>query len=340
MNHSARPDSADGIIPIGVAHYQMTGPVETRDYAFLLLPRFTLLAFSSAVEPLRIANQLTQRPLYRWRMLSQDGRPVHSSAGVSVEVDAALGKISRKVTVLVCSGTDAAHAADRNTLDWLRNHAAHGGPLGAICTGAFTLVRAGLKGHQPYTVHWENQPGFSELFGRDPSPQIYVIEPKLMTCGGGAAATDMLLEVIEQDHGPALAGMVGDMCLHGATRKSATHQLAATAQITGPRNRKMLSIIRAMRDSLESPMTVPELAKSVGLSLRQMERQFQAQLSQTPAHYYRMLKLERARGLLLETDLTVNEIALASGFSCANSLAKVYRAHYGMSPSRSRAITR
>ena len=328
-----------GLIPVGVAHFPIKGAVQTRDYAFLLLPRFTLLAFSSAVEPLRVANQLSQRPLYRWRVLSQDGGSVESSSGISVEAQGALGPLHRSTSVIVCSGTDAYDAAGRPALDWLRNHAAHGGEMGGICTGAFTLARAGLLGSRRYTVHWENQAGFRELFsGHDPSPRIYEIDGPLMTCGGGAASTDMMLAVIAQHYGEEFALRVGDMCLHGAPRQAESPQTSSLALAIGSRNTRLIRVIRLLQRNLETPLTLEELAEAAGYSCRQLERQFKAVLNETPSRYYRNLRVDLARSLLFETEMSVTEIAAATGFETANHFAKVFRERFGVSPTRARAI--
>ncbi len=192
---------AQAIIPRGVAFVHLPGSSTTRGFAFLALPRFTLLAFSAAIEPLRIANQLTQQALYRWSLVSMDGRPVESSAGVRVEVDQGLEQLDRSSTIVVCSGTDASQAADRRVLAWLRDHARLGGGIGAICTGAYTLARAGLLGDDMPTVHWENLPAFRELFDVEPLQQLYVIGRRHFSCAGGEAVVDMMLALIARDHG-------------------------------------------------------------------------------------------------------------------------------------------
>lgn len=329
----------NGLIPIGVAHFPIKGPVVTRDYAFLLLPRFTLLAFSSAVEPLRIANQLSQKPLYRWRVLSQDGRPVNSSSGISVEAQSGLGALPRATTLIVCSGTDAYDAAGRPVLDWLRQHATHGGEYGGICTGAFTLARAGLLAGRRYTVHWENQAGFRELFAdHDPSQRIYEIDGPLMTCGGGAASTDMMLAVIARHHGEQFTHRVGDMCLHGTPRKAEAPQTSSVALAIGSRNTRLVRVIRLMQRNLETPLSLDALAEAAGYSTRQLERQFKAVLNETPSRYYRNLRVDLGRSLLFETELSVTEIAAATGFETANHFAKVFRERFGVSPRGARAI--
>jgi transcriptional regulator GlxA family with amidase domain len=268
MTHQVPSDSfsdAKPVIPRGVAHLALAGPVKTREFAFLTLPRFTLLAFSSAVDPLRIANQLTQRPLYRWRVVSLDGAPTESSAGIRVEADQGLQPVGRDTTVIVCSGTDATHAADRKALTWLREHSRHGGSLGAICTGAYTLARAGLLGSDATTVHWENQAAFRELFDIEPLQQIYVMGRRHFSCAGGEAGVDMMLAVIAQDHGPKLADAVAEMCLHSRRREAGTTQKRVFTSPMATRHPDIARVI-IFRNSMKLAAELP------GVGMGQLHR--------------------------------------------------------------------
>lgn len=323
-------------IPRGVAHFRLPGPVTTRDFAFLALPRFTLLAFSSAIEPLRIANQLTQQPLYRWWLASMDGQPVESSAGVRVEVDQGLEPLGREVTVVVCSGTDASQAADRKVLTWLRAHSRRGGSLGAICTGAYTLARAGLLGDDTPAVHWENRPAFRELFDLEPLEQIYVIGQKHFSCAGGAAGVDMMLALIAQDHGQKLADAVAEMCLHSRRREANVTQKKVYPAPMTARHPAIARVIAAMQGNIATPLDQDELAEVFGRSARHLERVFKSVLQETPKSYYLGLRLEEARNLLSDTTLSILEVAIATGFNSRSSFSKAYRSRFGNSPSRYR----
>lgn len=339
MNRPARPEAsgdAPAVIPRGVAHVPLKGPVQTRAFAFLTLPRFTLLAFTSAAEPLRVANQLTQRPLYAWRVVSPDGRPVASSGGIRLDPDQGLGPLPRDTTVLVCSGTDGGQAADRATLDWLRAHARHGGAVGAICTGSFTLARAGLLGDDPTTLHWENQAAFREMFGQDPLPQLYVLGKRHMACAGGEAATDMMLALIERDHGAHLASAVAEMLLHGRPRAATDRQKPLFPAQAARRHPALARVIAAMEGAIETPLDREALAALFGRSARHMERTFAEVLGESPSAFYLGLRLERARNLLAETGLPLVEVALATGFESRESFARAFRRRFGTSPSRFR----
>jgi transcriptional regulator GlxA family with amidase domain len=324
------------VIPRGVAHFHLPGPVETRDFAFLALPRFTLLAFASAIEPLRIANQLTQQPLYRWRLVSMDGQPVESSAGVRIEVDQGLKPLDRETTAIVCSGTDASQAADRKVLSWLRDHARRGGGLGAICTGAYTLARAGLLGDDTPAVHWENRPAFRELFDVEPLQQIYVIGRKHFSCAGGEAGVDLMLALITQGHGQKLADAVAEMCLHSRRREANATQKNVYPAPMQARNPAVARVIAAMQANIAAPLDRDQLAEVFGRSPRHLERIFQSVLQETPKGYYLGLRLEEARDLLSDTTLSILEVAVATGFNSRSSFSKAYKKRFGMSPARYR----
>lgn len=331
--HGKRFSIADPVIPRGVAFFRLPSPVTTRAFAFLALPRFTLLAFSSAIEPLRIANQLTQQPLYSWSLLSMDGAPVDSSAGIRVEVDLGLTPLGRDATVVVCSGTDASQAADRTVLAWLRNHQRMGGRIGALCTGAYTLARAGLLGGDSPAVHWENRPAFRELFDVEPLQQIYSIGPKHFSCAGGEAAVDMMLELIAQDHGDELANAVAEMCLHSRRRPASVTQKAIYPAAMEIRHPGIAKVIGAMKANIATPLGQLELAETFGRTSRHLERIFKSIMRETPKSYYLGLRLEEARNLLAETEMSVLEVGVATGFNSRSSFSKAYKARYGKSPS-------
>lgn len=153
----AIPNEDDRYVPSGVAFYTIEAVQNVRDFYFLLLPRTTMLAFSSAIEPLRIANQLTGKCLYRWHVISESGEPVRCSNGISISVDGPLKQISTSDVLLVCSGLEGFSAANTKSLDALRYHKRRGGIVGGICTGAYSLARAGVLENKSFTLHWETK---------------------------------------------------------------------------------------------------------------------------------------------------------------------------------------
>lgn len=336
-----QPDPSP-LVPLGAAQFpaqlRAQGGAATRSYAFVVLPGFTLLAFAAALDPLRIANQLAQAPLYHWQVLSADGAAVKSSSGLEVSVNGALGPQPRGVTLLVCAGNRAEAdqgGAEAQAAAAAQRHFRHGGAVGGICTGAVALARAGLLGGRAFTLHWENQPGFRESFPElSPTPHRYEIDGRVLTCGGGAAATDMMLAQIATDHGRAFAALVSEMCLRHVGPGDDRLQRSSIAMALETRNPALIMIVDIMRANLEAPLGMEALAARAGYSRRQIERMFRAALGQSPARYYAGLRLERARALLAETNLSLPEIAAACGFETQGHFARAFRQRFGCPPSR------
>ncbi|RKF15142.1 GlxA family transcriptional regulator [Roseovarius spongiae] len=324
-------------VPRGSARFALPRAAAPRAFDFVLLPKLTMLALSAAIEPLRVANQISQQELYHWRTMTPDGAPVRCSNNLSLVPDGPLTTPERGSRVFLCSGVEPAETLDPRVVHWSARHAAHGARVGAICTGAFTLARAGLLGGRRFTLHWENQPAFMEIFpDLLPTPNLYEIDGELMTAAGGSASTDLMLNVIESDFGHEFAQVVSDMCLHGRSHSEHAPQKTAQSAILGSRNRHLIAAIRLMQANLEEPRTVAEIAAEIGISRRQLERSFADHAGQSPRQYYADLRLARAYALLSETDLPIAEIAAATGFGGASAFARTFRAKFDISPGKFR----
>ncbi|MFV0515539.1 MAG: GlxA family transcriptional regulator [Jhaorihella sp.] len=308
-----------------------SGPAQ--EFRFLLLPKATMLAVASAIEPLRMANQVSGSELFRWYIMTEDGAPVTCSNGMRVTPDLALEPLPPEATGFVCAGVEPQRSAGEATLNWLRRQDRFGRRLGGICTGAFAMAQAGLLRDHAFTLHWENQPGFVEAFpDLRPSPGIFEISGRYMTCGGGSAATDMMLTLIEQRHGKNLAIIVADMCLHTRSGQPGAPQKSSYAVAIGSRNPRLLAALNLMQDAIEHPLPIADLSERLDISRRQLERLFQRYLGQSPKQVYSEMRLGHAYALLSETAMTVTEIALASGFSGTAHFSRQFRARFGASP--------
>jgi len=320
-------------VPRGAASLALAYDGPPRDYYFLLLPKLTLLAFTSALEPLRVANQVTGQVLYRWFVMTGDDAAVTCSCGVTITPDTPLRDIPRDAAAFVCGGVEPLASTSRRAVSWVSRQHAFGCRVGGICTGAFALARAGLLAGRRFTLHWENQPAFVETFpDLAPTETLYENDSGLLTCGGGSAATDMMLDLIERDHGPGLAAIVADMCLHDRTGRRAGPQRAAVAAATARHHPRLAAAVAFMDRNLEDPVEMAQVAAHIGLSRRQMERLFRRHAGATPAQFYLDLRVARAHALLNETAMSVAEIAVATGFAGSSQLSQRFRKRYGASP--------
>lgn len=326
--------SERSFIPRGAASFRVDYDGPPKDFHFLLLPKLTLLAFTSAVEPLRIANQVTNKELYRWFVMTEDGGPVTCSCGVNITPDSGLRDMPRDGAAFVCAGIEPTESVSPRATRWISRQRAFGCKVGGICTGAFALARAGLLQGRAFTLHWENQPAFVETFiGLEPTGNLYENDDGLITCGGGSAATDMMLDLIERDHGTDLATIVADMCIHFRADHREAPQKSAYSHALSSRNPHLIAAIQTMNENLELPLDIDEIAERSGISRRQLERLFKRYIAITPAQYYIELRVSRAHALLNETALSVAEIAAATGFASSSQLAQRFRKRFGKSPS-------
>ncbi|MCZ4352463.1 GlxA family transcriptional regulator [Roseovarius aestuarii] len=320
-------------IPKGSASFALPKVPGPRSFDFVLLPKLTMLALSAAIEPLRVANQISQQELYRWYTMTRDGAPIRCSNNLSLVPDGPLAVPPKGTRVFICAGTEPAETMDTHLVRWCARQAAHGVPVGAICTGAFTLAKAGLLTGRQFTLHWENQPAFMEWFpDLVPSPNLYEVDGDLMTAAGGSASTDLMLSVIEDDFGSEFALVVSDMCLHGRSHSDHAPQKTSRSAVMGSRNRHLIAAMRLMQENLEDPLTVCDLADQVGISKRQLERSFTKHTGLSPRRYYTDLRLARAYALLGETDLPIAEIAAATGFGGSSAFARAFRGKFETAP--------
>ncbi|WP_235041885.1 GlxA family transcriptional regulator [Vreelandella profundi] len=300
---------------------------------FLLLPQFSMMAFFAAVEPLRIANRISDRPLFDWTLISADGGPVTASNGMTLMADQSTGQVHHLPSLAVCSGfTPEAHLT-RPLMAWLHQLDQAGCCLGGIDTGAFLLASTGLLTHERVALHWESLPAFREHFpGIETTDELYELGERRFSCAGGAAAMDMALEVIARRHGVKLAIDVSEQLIHDRIRTRSDQQRMALVKRLSTHNRHVVEAVALMEQNIEEPLSLEEVASRVEVSVRQLQRLFEQELSMTPRQWYLQLRVKRAKRLLVETDLAVLTVGLACGFSSSSSFARTFRAHYGYSP--------
>lgn len=329
---------------------EMSGPIDpvsvdqsvvTRRIGFVLLPQFSMIAYASAIEALRHANYVSDRNIYEYETLSADGEPVTASNGVTLQATRSIREADKLDIVFVCSGIDVKKNSDQEVIASMRRLATHGSHVGAICTGAYVLAQAGLLDGYRCTIHWENLSSFGEQFPEiEVIAELYEVDRTRYTCAGGTAALDLMLHLITNHAGHKVAAAVADQLIHHRIREGSEGQRMALRARLGVSHPKLLSVISSMEENLEYPVNCSELAQTVGLSTRQLERLFRKYLDQAPTRYYLKLRLDRARYLLLQTSMPILDVALACGFVSASHFSKCYREYFKRTPSEERRIAR
>ncbi len=320
--------------------------LDRQKITFLLIPNFSMIAFSSAIEALRLANRALGRTAYEWQLVSEAGQPVQASNRVMLSVDASLEQVlgeARDPTdarmVIVCSGVEVERYHDRAVFSWLRRMHKRGVSIGGLCTGAWILAEAGLLEDRNCAIHWEMIPSFAERFPDvNVKSSLFEVDSDIFTCAGGTVALDMMLYFIGLRFGTDMAEKVCEVCLMDRVRPAHDRQRLPIGSRLGIQNPRLLSIIEIMEANIAEPVSLAQISQATGISRRHIERLFRHHLSRSPARYYLEVRLERAKRLLRHSNLPIIEVAVACGFVSASHFSKRYREHFGRSPQMDRNL--
>jgi transcriptional regulator GlxA family with amidase domain len=304
---------------------------------FFLVPSFSMMALSAATEPLRAANRISGKPLYSWHLISADGNAVTSSGGFTLMAEASITSPDQFSQLFVVASLGVPEYRNGQVFRWLRRFAATGRPLGAISLGAMLLARARLLEGYKCTIHWESQRDFAEEFPLiEVTPDIYCIDRNRLTCGGGTAAIDLMLDLIARQHGHQLAAEVADQFLHTRIRTSHESQKMAIQWRYGVEDRRIVKAITLMEQNIESPMPMHAIASLVGISPRQFERLWLKHFEESPSRFYLELRSKAARKLLRESTYSLFDIAIRCGFSSVSHMGRCYKQFFNSTPGKER----
>lgn len=300
----------------------------------LLIDGYALMSYASVVEPLRAANLLAGRELYRVCNIPASGDTARSSSGAVVPANDRVGSEAGFSMVLIVAGGSPAAYDDERVFDWLRRLARQGTVLGGVSGGPVILASAGLMKGRRMTVHWEHAAALTEI---SPSllieRSLYVIDRDRVTCAGGTAPMDLMHALITEHHGPDLARRVSDWYMHTEIRPSGGPQRAGRVVRYKTTDATVLRAIEAMENHVADPLELRQLAAIAGVSLRQLNRLFRNKIGESTIRFYRNLRLEKARNLLTDSSLRITEVALATGFANSGHFSAAFAERYGSPPS-------
>jgi AraC family transcriptional regulator, glycine betaine-responsive activator len=306
-------------------------------FAFLTLPRYSMIALSSAVEALRMANMVAGETVYDWAIVSMDGQPTPASNGLQLAPTITLEQVGAVDILFVCGGVDVRNAVTPKILAALRRLAERRVPLGALCTGGYALAKAGLLEKYRATIHWENLSSLREEFPRILlSNQLFTIDRDRFTCSGGIAPLDLMLHLVKTKLGVRIAQLISEQFIVDRIRNDRDRQYVPLRAQIGAGHETLLHAAQLMEQNIEKPLSLDEIAAATELSRRQIERLFKRHLNCVPKRYYLQLRLRRARELLLYTSMPIIDITAACGFRSTTHFSKCYHAQFGYPPSAER----
>jgi len=300
---------------------------------FFLLDNFSMLSFSAVLEPLRMANRLNVKSLYKWHIYSVNDQSVVASNGISFTPTREISDTDNLDILFVVAGIGAQHVGDDKLFSWLRGLMRRGIKIGATSTGSLLLAQAGILKDRTCTIHWENKASFSESYPYiNVTDELYELDKNIMTCSGGLAGLDMILHYINIRHGLKLSKDIAEQCIHPAIRPAHDNQRMTLQLRYKTRHPRLLKALELMQTNIEDILTCLEIGQLVGLSTRQLERLFREQLEISPANYYMNLRLQRSHYLLQQSTLSILQISTACGFNSTSYFARCYRNEYGCTP--------
>lgn len=297
---------------------------------FVLLPRFNMMTFMGLLEPTRIANYLSPRTLFVHEIYSFDGSEIFASNGIPVKCSEPLKDLDRNDIIFVIGSWGGEHYENSRLISWLRRQARMGARLCAVELGAYIFARAGLLSGKDVTTHWSYLAGLKEKFPDVvPKEQLYTNNGKIMTCAGGVASIDLMLSLIDERLGPEIAAEVTDQMMFHSGRKMDAPQRVSLGGNINKHMPNVQSAINIIEARISEPLTVPELARKICISQRQLERQFKKDLGCSVVQFGLSLRLQHARDLLISTAMSIREISTASGFNSLSHFAFAFRSQFG-----------
>ncbi|MCR9139306.1 MAG: GlxA family transcriptional regulator [Alphaproteobacteria bacterium] len=306
---------------------------EPEHYHFLLVPDYTHLAFSCAIEPLRLANLLSGQNLYRWSLMSENGQDQICSTGTTILVDQGFDRLEPGDQLIVVAGANVPRHTTPALVDYVRRQSRHGVRLGAVCSASYVLAKTGLLDGKSCAIHWAYHDILSEEFPAIRLRRsVYVSDEPIVSASGGPAAADLMLHMISEAHGHDLASQIADQMVYNAVRSGVSEQRLSFSARFGMRNHKIVRAFRIMESHVEDRVKTTEIASELGITVRQLQRLFNRFVGKSPARVYSEIRLDKARNLLLQTDMSVTEVSVACGFGSTSNFSKSYREYFGHSP--------
>ncbi|TBR44378.1 GlxA family transcriptional regulator [Marinomonas agarivorans] len=334
-------------------------------YGFVLLPQYSMLAFSSAIETLHMANWISNSELYRFCTISAEDfsysqkashlgakhnpkqcaqdidlskKKVISGAGAIVMTDHVLADAPTDLdAIFICGASPAIPEENQALQTWLQRSAQRKLALGGICTGSYLLAKAGLLDGYRATIHWWNIDSLREAFpSTRVSNNLFEVDRDRFTCSGGTASMDMMLFLISKQHGVELASSISEQFVCERIRTDEERQRVPLKVRLGITQPKLVEAVQLMEANIQEPLSPDDIAYHVGISRRHLERLFKSHLNNVPSRYYLELRLQHARHLLLQTDKPVEEVGNECGFLSAPHFSTTYKKFFEVTPREQR----
>jgi len=301
---------------------------------FIVVPRFNITTLITMIETLRIANYLAPTSKFSWEVASFDGSKITASNGMTATIKTANDNLRSAEFVFILGSWGTEHYRNQKLTAWLRKRARAGERICGVELGSYIVARAGLLDGKLATIHWSWLNGFKENFDRvEVEESLFTLDSKVMTCSGGLAGVDLMLRLIEELNGSSFSGEIADQMLHHPIRSATSPQRSTMGRSTETMRPLLREAMTLIENNIEEPLTVPQIANLLGISQRQLERQFKKNVGCTVVQFGLLKRLQNARLLLISTEMSIRQIATASGFNTMSHFAFSFGKFFGRRPS-------
>ncbi len=299
----------------------------------LVLPESSMMSLASAFDTMRAANRIASRTLFEWQLATLNGKPARLTCDLTIEPDTRLdASLSGDMLIIIASFNQQQHAGPAH-LKLIKRIARNFTAVGGIEAGSWILARCGLLERKAATTHWEDLEEFRIHFPTvNLKPDRFVIDEAVFTTGGASPTFDLMLYLIQKRYGYPLAMEVSSVFIYDASQSAADTQPLVSLGMLETREPRVAAAIHVMEQHIDDTLSILQIAELVELSVRMLEYLFQQTLDQTPAAYYRRLRLQISRKMVVDTRLKLQEIAIRTGFNSLSSFSRVFRKYYQQSP--------
>jgi len=295
---------------------------------FLVYDRFSNHCMANTLEPFRAANTLSANDVYEWNFVTLDGLSVQSSSELRLMPDQKFGETKRADFLFIIASYDFRKHDNVVSRRALRASVKRYKNIIGLDTGPWMMAGAGLLDNHRATAHWDIIDEFSEEFvDVDVERQKYILDGNIGTCGGAMAAFDLSLSIIREINGVTVALDVASMFLSGTDlpqeyKKNIVYKIPEVQKAT-----------EIMHENIEDILTIPNIAKKIQISPKQLHRFFLKDLGQSPKQVYSNIRLSFSRHLLQATEKPIREVALRSGYQNVSAFSRAFKVRFNQTPS-------
>ena len=303
----------------------------------LVQPGFQVLSLA-CMSVFEMANYTAEEELYEIRIVSEEGGPVRSSVGATVET---APFVRARFDTLIVVGIPQPAPSSPGIVSYVGKSLDRFRRVTSICTGAFILGEAGLLDGRRATTHWKYARDLARLYpnAQVEEDRIFIIDDGVWTSAGMTAGIDLALGMVEKDFGLDLAREVARKMVVYHRRAGGQSQHSALLDMDAKSDRIQSALAYAKRN-LRKPLSVEDLAEVAHLSPRQFSRAFRAETGKSPAKAVEHLRLEAARVMIEQSHHPIDVVATETGFADRERMRRAFLRAFGQPPQVLRRMAR